>query len=605
MCSGSMDNDGSDSSLPRQNAEEQEYNNDGIPRSGASGDMSSLQFTRTSNWQSILSIASAYQEAINENNLNNITYSLSVAEARAAPHHLQLNLNNDRFAVNQPRPAAAAATTTTTASNRLSNQDIYTINALHTNTFPSDLIHYHDWPTLRSGYATLPRPIHLPDYGIHTTNASNINRYNVLRDGGSFNGDSSTSLLTTVDAAVNGRTNQGAGVALATRPDSAHMTQRNVEQGTQSRRPSSSSTNSATGYHVARLTIASDVRVLDRVHNFLRGECIEIFTVTETDEIKFSGGRSVHPTNVGQVGFRCSFCRSLPRGVLAKQANFFPSRRDTIFECVRNFKRSHIEACPCIPESTKVEYKRWVNSDDPRKKSHQYLRAYYAEAALEIGLTDDTNKRGLVFGGPPNTSGEPSARIQVLIQAAEHPDTPISVWKTQNKDQAIQMKKFEHVASAGTRIVLLNARRTPSDFVYPHDYPTVPDFDFLLLHQLCPIKPTSSMLGKKGLANIDASSLSGLCCKHCARANAISSNNFLQKGVYFPTSVEAMVDSSFSQTLLNHVMNCDNVPRDIKSSLDELKSLAEIHSVKTRRGIKRRFFEKIWGRITTHFKNDV
>lgn len=599
-----MNNDDSDSRLPRQNAQEQEYNNGGNLRSGDNDDMSSFQSMRTSNWQSILSIAPAYQEAIEENNLNNITHSLSAADARAAlPHHLLLNLNPSAF--NPPRPAATAAT----AADRLSNQDIHTLNALHTSAFPSDLLRYHDWPILRSGYATLPQPVFHPNYGIHSTNVLNINRSNAFQGGASFIGDSNSALLNRVDAAMNVRTNQGAGAALATRPDSVQMTQaqrlQNVEHGTQSRQPTSSSTSSTTGYHVARLSISSDIRVLDRVHNFLRGECIEIFTVTDTDEIKFSGGRSVHPTNAGQVGFRCSFCKSLPPGVLAKQANFFPSRRDTIFECVRNFKRSHIEACPCIPEITKVEFQRWFNSDDSRKKSHQFLRAYYAEAALEIGLTDDTYKRGLVFGGPPNTIGQPSARLQVLIRAAEHPDMPISVWETQNKDQLIQMKKFEHVASAGTRIVLLNARRTQSDFVYPQDYPTVPDFDFLLLHQLCPIKPTSSMLGKKGLANINASSLSGLCCKHCARVQAISSNNFLQKGVYFPKSVEAMVDSSFSQTLLNHVMNCDNVPRDIKSSLDELKGLAEIHSVKTRRGIKRRFFEKIWGRITTHFKNDV
>ncbi|KAL7429057.1 hypothetical protein ACHAXH_003322 [Discostella pseudostelligera] len=601
-----MNNDDGDSSLAQSQHEcLNEDGNNERRRSANEDTSSSTNLTTMSNWQRILSVASAHQEAINGNQLN-LTHAISSVDARAVPHQSLLPPNlssSDRFvtatsAFHPPPPASAAATHSL-------NYDIRSVNALQ-NTFAPE-IHYPGWPAQRLGYAALPRPTFYPpmiaNYGIHTTNnALNIDRINTFENGGSFQRDAAANFDALPTAS--GLTNHAA--AFASRPDiMVNQTEsaQAVTEGIRSplRRSSSTSTSSYIGCPVSRLSIPTDAQVLDRVNNFLRGECIETFMVTRNENLSPGGGLA-NPSNVGQVGFRCSYCKGLPRGVLAKQAIFFPSRRDTIFECVRNFRRSHLEACPCIPERMKAEYKRWVELDDPCKKSHQYLKAYYAEAASEIGLVDDTTKRGLTFGGAPNTSGIPSARLRVLIQAAEHPDTPASAWRTQNKDKAIQMKKFEHVSSAGTRNVILNARRTPSDFVYPQDFPTVPDFDFLLLHQLCPIKPTPSVLEKKGLADIDVSSLSGLCCKHCARAKAITGNNFLHKGVYFPTSVAAMIDSSFSQTLLNHIMNCNNVPPEVKSSLDELKGLADTHSVKTRRGVKRRFFEKIWERITTHFK---
>lgn len=607
MCAENMDKkDVSDSSLQRTSGA-QEYNIDGYETTTGRGSSSNEEqlllpsnTTRLpiSNWQSILSVASAHQEVINNtayayNHLTHTPSTISareVDEARAAPPH---QLRDDWLAASrygfQPPPPPPPTTVA-----RPLNYDP-AIHALH-NTFSSEHLHYNDWPStlLRSGYASTTMPSHMfhpiSNYGIGITNALHFNQ-NAIQHGGPFQRDTYSTFDRFNNAQWNGPMNQAA--APSPRSDST-MTHTTSTESVQTVNDITLKTQrprrSPIGHHVTRLTIPSDAIVLDRVNNFLRGECIEIFTVTY-DEL------------VLQVGFRCSYCKCLPRGVLAKQAHFFPSRRDTIFECVRNFKRSHVEACPCIPESTKAEYKIWVQSDDdPRKKSHQYLKAYYAEAASEIGLIDDTTKRGLAFGGPPNTTGKPSERLRLLLQASEHPDTPSSVWKTEGKDQAIQMKKFEHIASAGTRNVLLDARRNPTEFVYPQDYPTVPDFDFLLLHQLCPIRPNSSVLRKKGLTEIDVSSLSGLCCKHCARANAISGNNVLHKGVYFPTSVSAMIDSSFSQTLLNHIVNCSHVPHDIKSSLDELKGLADTHNVKTRRGIKRRFFEKIWERITSQFK---
>mmetsp|Transcript_21198 Transcript_21198/g.38935 ORF Transcript_21198/g.38935 Transcript_21198/m.38935 type:complete len:338 (-) Transcript_21198:76-1089(-) len=335
---------------------------------------------------------------------------------------------------------------------------------------------------------------------------------------------------------------------------------------------------------------------LDPFHNFLRCKCIEVFVATKNDMI--APGRGARPTKVGQVGLRCLYCKDIPRQDLARMAVCFPSRRDTIFEGVRNYQRTHLEACTHIPEDVKAKYKL-IQHDSPKKKPQKILKAYYAETASELGLVDTTN--GLAFGAPPNRTGIPSERLRTLIRAAESPTKFASFCKAYSsvKNEAIQMKKFEHIASGSTRKVITNARKEPSPFVCPQDFPTISDVDFLLFCQVRPFKPSAEILEKRGL---DAgNTLSGLCCKHCARANA-GENTSHHRGVYFPTDVDSLAESSFSQTLLNHLMSCPNVPQEIKNALDELKQLAVEHGIIAKRGSKKNFFKKIWRRMETYYE---
>ena len=318
--------------------------------------------------------------------------------------------------------------------------------------------------------------------------------------------------------------------------------------------------------HATSLFTESDSSFLDPVHNFIRCKCIELFVVTQADMM--DPGRGARSSKLGQVGLRCFYCKDAPRQELAKQAVLFPSKRETIFESVRNFQRAHLNACTYIPEQVKAEYKNLIEHDGSRKKPVKYVKAYYAEAASELGLVDTPN--GLIFGAPPNRTGIPSERLGALIRAVESPATRSSFWKTYSsgKDEDIQMKKFEHVASYYTREIIINARREPSPLVYPQDFPTISDIDFLLFHQVSPCRPPAARLEHRGLNAAQFNSLSGLCCKHCACANA---RDISHKGVYFPTSLAALSDSSFSQTLLNHIMRRPNVHQEIKNTFDELK----------------------------------
>lgn len=358
--------------------------------------------------------------------------------------------------------------------------------------------------------------------------------------------------------------------------------------------------------HATSLSIESDQTFLDPLHNFLRSSCIEVFEATKNDMT--APGRGARPTEIGQVGLRCIHCKDVPRHGLARQAVCFPSKRDTIFDSVRNYQRTHLDACSHIPSETKALYKNLLKEQDshPQKKPQKVLKAYYAQAASELGLVDTPN--GLMFGTSPNRSGSPSERLQEIIRAAESPDKFASIWKARslssNNDDAMQiMKKFEHVASDATRTVLINARKEPTPFVHPQDFPATSDVDFLLFHQVQPIRPTPERLELRGLNPNRFQSLCGLCCKHCAARDAEKkTSSHSSGGVYFPVDLASLADSAFRQSLLNHVTRCSNVPSEVKDALEELKSLTVDFGITNKRGSKKRFIKKIWGRMENYYE---
>ena len=95
------------------------------------------------------------------------------------------------------------------------------------------------------------------------------------------------------------------------------------------------------------------------------------------------------------------------------------------------------------------------------------------------------------------------------------------------------------------------------------------------------------------MLNLEHPPFAGLCCKHCQKVDTENAN-----GMYFPSNVECLGDSSFSQTFLLHLMNsCDHVPHEIKHALMELKSLAREYSASVKRGSKKAFVAKVWKRL--------
>jgi hypothetical protein len=343
--------------------------------------------------------------------------------------------------------------------------------------------------------------------------------------------------------------------------------------------------------HPMRLSISSDQKFLDPVHNFLRSTCIEVFVGNE-----HSPGRGAK-AHEGQMGLRCVHCKHISRSKRAKQALSYPSKTINIFESVRNFQRTHFEACEHIPDELKVRYKNLMC--EVHKKIHQkYIKAYYAEAGCEIGLVDTPN--GLVFGAPPNLSGTPSKKLLAIMKIAEDPaaSAHLEALIFPKVDQRLENLKFSHLASQTTRQVIANCRQQKTVFVHPSDFPTISDFRFVLYHQFCPCRPPITALSRRKTKPEKWDTLSGLCCRHCAKAHL---GERYHKGMYFPLDLVSLHDSSFSHNLTVHIMTCEHAPLETKEALAELQRLAAEKGATTKRGSKKRFMKKLWDRMADYY----
>ena len=384
------------------------------------------------------------------------------------------------------------------------------------------------------------------------------------------------------------------------------------------------------------LFLPSDANFLSEAHCFIRFVCIELFTSTEHHLT--AGGRGARPSHVGQVGFRCIHCKHQPRDHQANQAVSFPSTRDNIFESVRNFQRVHMESCPFIPPKIKLTFQEIIQKGNHTpKRSHKLVRAYYSQAASEMGLIDTPfglryrDECGYKQRVTPslemlnileaaNAEEKVGARfvepMNVTKRASSKDDTTKSSPSSSSEGNAVaatidvKYGKFDALSGKITKKVMLNARKEPTVFVQPQDFPTISDFIFLLFHQLKPCKPTSHKKRRRVSSSISPSGstfdrehptigntpFAGLCCKHCQREDNENAN-----GMYFPSNVECLGDSSFSQTFLMHLMNsCDHVPDEIKSALTELKNLAREYNASVKRGSKKKFVGKVWKRLESY-----
>ena len=346
--------------------------------------------------------------------------------------------------------------------------------------------------------------------------------------------------------------------------------------------------------HATRLSIPSDRKFLDPVHNFLRSSCLEVFTA---DEINHNPGRGAKPHQIGQMGLRCIHCKHVHRSKRAKQAVSYPSKTDNIFESVRNFQRTHLLACAYVPEEKKEIYQKLVEKVE-KKTPLKYVKAYYAEAACEIGLVD--TPRGLIFGAPPNLSGEPSEKLVAIMTVAQDPiaSSHLEELIFPKVDERLENLKFSHICSETTRKVIENCRKEKTAFVHPSDFPTLADIRYVLYHQFLPCRPPVTALSRRKSKPEKWDTLSGLCCRYCSRAHR--GENY-HKGMYFPLDLDALHDSSFSHNLTVHIRTCPNAPPEIKGALEELEMLAAEHGVMTKRGSKKKFMKKLWERMSNYY----
>jgi hypothetical protein len=293
----------------------------------------------------------------------------------------------------------------------------------------------------------------------------------------------------------------------------------------------------------------------------------------------------------------------------------YPSKRENILESLRNFQRVHLNACASTSDDIKTKYADIVRRGNGPRRSQRLVRAYYAQAAAEVGLVDTPN--GIVYNEANDCrkSGKgPSEEMLKILAAAREEEihgphraraatvagaalrASLSPKKAKassskgHKDTDVKYGKFANVASDETCRIVQEARGISTAFVQPSDFDTVSDYIYLLFHQLEPCRPTAATIKRRRLDPAHLNCLTGLCCRHCSKADGIN-------GMYFPLNIDSLGDSSFSQTLGMHMSTCLHAPEKLISALDELKALGKDHNSCARRGSKKAFIEKVWGRI--------
>lgn len=110
-----------------------------------------------------------------------------------------------------------------------------------------------------------------------------------------------------------------------------------------------------------------------------------------------------------------------------------------------------------------------------------------------------------------------------------------------------------------------------------------------LFDRPCPFKKEA--LKKRNLDPASVGGLSGLACKYCQAVTG--GEEYCHKGQYFPCNFVGLSDSSFPQSLTQHVRSCPNVPVEVRCALDELTRLTAEYKVTTKRGSKKKFLKKV------------
>ncbi|KAL7534493.1 hypothetical protein ACHAXR_008489 [Thalassiosira sp. AJA248-18] len=343
------------------------------------------------------------------------------------------------------------------------------------------------------------------------------------------------------------------------------------------------------------LFLPTDSSFLSEAHCLIRSACIELFISTDEDVQHDPGKGVARPLRAGQVGFRCVHCKNIPQDhqSRADQAVCYPSKREYIFESIKNYEMVHLKTCAHIPSETKSQYKSIMKRGYVPKRSQKLVRAYWAQAASEVGLVDTLH--GLIYRGNAGMCGNGvmSKEMMEILEAARAEEDSFRNSKgviTSAVDEDIKYGKFVSVVTDETKQILDIAQKETTPFVLPDDFPTISDHTFLLFHQLLPCKPTMATIKRRRLNPEALHSLPGLCCKHCHQNDGIN-------GMYFPLNIVSLGDSSFSQTLLMHISSCSFVPQEIKNALNELKALAQENKSCARRGAKKAFIEKVWKRM--------
>jgi hypothetical protein len=291
------------------------------------------------------------------------------------------------------------------------------------------------------------------------------------------------------------------------------------------------------------LALGTDEDFLSPLHCFMRRYCVEAFSASQDDvlEPRYGGNHSGR-IQVGQVGIRCLHCKHRPASERPERAVCFPSSLKNIYHSIETFQRRHSLVCQDIPTWVKREMTELIRGS---KSCAGGRRGYWEESAARIGLAD--TGVGIRFVRSPGDVGP--VPDGAALPPSDAPKRPV---------------------------------------VEPDDRALVTDYLFLLLNQMetCSFKEEDRAGGRSKVKNCPTG-FPGMQCKHCAGKAGF--------GRYFPTSLGALTSANSDRNIYNHVLKCRRCPAEIKEDLAHLRGEYQRH--KNRRGSRKVFFQRVWGRL--------
>ncbi len=157
-----------------------------------------------------------------------------------------------------------------------------------------------------------------------------------------------------------------------------------------------------------RLQKSDDTKVLTKMECFARSELVEVFSYNDKETL--DGYCGPHNPSDGQVGIRCTFCKSVDSSDRMDVCVRFPDSLSQIRTKVTAMIKRHFPSCTGMPRDVANTFKRLYEIDETI--DNENVEQYWIDAARDIGLCSrlmegwrPTGLRGIVFYRDPS---EPS-----------------------------------------------------------------------------------------------------------------------------------------------------------------------------------------------------
>ena len=138
------------------------------------------------------------------------------------------------------------------------------------------------------------------------------------------------------------------------------------------------------GRRILLLSMPDDHQCLSETLCIVRNN-VEVFTA-DGDDVRAPAPGRKRPIQVGQVGLRCVYCRSVPGRDRVKRATCFPSSVKRIYRAMIDMKLDHFANCPHVPEGLKARLRELQSGTT--KRSTGMTVQYFVRSALRVGMHD-------------------------------------------------------------------------------------------------------------------------------------------------------------------------------------------------------------------------